>query len=483
MELVRPTDFKSEREVDRFEEFKLAFKISSEGLIGPLFPLFWAIDLLLYPAHIVEFGLIRLSVTALCYFLAAQARKAMTIQRIEMLSVLLILYPCWTITYMSLKAGGAAGPYYAGLGLICSGGIFFFPWRRKSLLQVILSMVAPYAILGTITLRGAEEGRIFASNLAFLSAAITIAVVIRYIYEKLKIREIEARVDLKREISDREEVIQLKSLEAIRTASLAKQFSPQIVKAIASGELEITKGIRRSKICVLFVDIVNSTNRAAKIDKDDLNKVISQFIDDSFNVLLKYDLTIDKFLGDGILAFSNSPVEQSDFIERAVAAALELRATIQANRLKYIEHWLNELQVRIGISVGFANVGFYGPESVYRAFTAIGLPVNLASRICSSAEPGQILISQDVARGVPAGKFTLREGGLRKLKGFEDDIIKVFSVDPNFEQSYGNMGDYCPSGHGPLALDVNEKGIYNLSCKVCGYIPPSAGMEEVRKVA
>src|SRR5690606_42015484 len=123
---------------------------------------------------------------------------------------------------------------------------------------------------------------------------------------------------------------------------------------------------------------------------------------------------IDTFLVDRVLAISNAPLEQKDFVKRTVDAALEIRSRIISNKDKYIELWMNELQIRIGIDVGFANVGFYGSEEYFKSYTSIGRVINLASRLCSNAEPNQILVSLDVFKEVKPEGYECEERGFKK---------------------------------------------------------------------
>lgn len=193
------------------------------------------------------------------------------------------------------------------------------------------------------------------------------------------------------------------------------------------------------------------------------------FMNDTMSVLLKYNITIDKFLGDGVLAFSNAPIEQNDYVKRVIDAAIEIKAKIVEGRAAYIECWKNEMEIRIGIDVGYANVGFYGSVDHFRSYTAIGSVINLASRLCSIASPNSILISNEVFKHIENdSEYKIDAIGMRKIKGFENDIIKVFTVESAIEAINSNI-PYCPDGHGILSLDVNDAGIYEFKCRSCGH--------------
>lgn len=470
MSLNLENEYNLAREQDKFLDFKISIITSAEKLIGPLFPLFWIADILFAPTQYQSFLPIRLSVTAYCFIIGYFSRRAKTLRQQETLAILLLLYPALVITYLVSETGGISSGYYAGLNLIAAGGIYFFPWNRASSIGAIAAVYGPIILMAAFSDASPEEQKIFIVNLFFMLGNVIIALVIRSIYEKLKTEEVRTKIHLKNEIQDRNKIIGEKTNEAVRLSSLTKQFSPQVVHEISKGNLNLLKSQTRNKICVLFIDIVSSTERVSRIDKDDLDKVITSFMEDTMKVLLKYDITIDKFLGDGVLAFSNAPIEREDYIERVLNAAIEIRERIQGKRDFYIQHWLNELQIRIGVSVGFANVGFYGSDEYFKSYTAIGRTVNMASRLCSSAEPGQILIENEVCKHIKLTDFQATEVGYKKLKGFEQDIIKVFEVNKIHAENFNYDIPTCINGHGILHFDTDDKGIYHLKCRTCDYV-------------
>jgi class 3 adenylate cyclase len=226
----------------------------------------------------------------------------------------------------------------------------------------------------------------------------------------------------------------------------------------------------QSEICTIFIDIVNSTDTIRRLSPELTNKTITMFIGDVMRTLLMYDITIDKFLGDGVLAFSNDPVMQKDYVERVIDAALEIRELILSKRSQYSENWGQPLDIRIGIAVGKANVGFYGREEYVRSYTAIGEVVNLASRICLHAQPNQVLISEACAHRLPMGLYSISPVGAKNLKGFGTESVPVFSVSESHRRSkMTHNSSMCPSGHGVLHLATDDAGIYVLMCRVCGY--------------
>ncbi|MEQ1666011.1 MAG: adenylate/guanylate cyclase domain-containing protein [Bdellovibrionales bacterium] len=233
------------------------------------------------------------------------------------------------------------------------------------------------------------------------------------------------------------------------------------------------------------MDIVNSTDRVARVDKDKVHRTISTFVDDSIKILLKYDITIDKFLGDGLLAFSNDPIAHTDFMNRTVLAALEIRRQVKSRQNFYEDNWMAPLEIRIGIASGFANVGFYGNEKYFKSYTAIGPVINLASRLCNTALSNQIVCSSEVLEKIDKNEFQIKSLGKVTLKGFEADTIKAFEINSVAEQTSENLADIectvCSTGL--LYLDTDANGHYILKCRNCGAIKDQTTSSLRKKVA
>lgn len=452
----------------RLDEIKKVLVVITSKMSAPLYLAFLITDYLYVPHLFIIFAIMRVCIIGLTLYIRSQSKKLKTLADAQATALALVLTNSIPITFMIWLIGDIATPYYAGLNLVAIAGISFIPWTRKYLFLVIGMIYGPFLLMTPLLGLNSANAVEFLMGVFFIVGTIVISVVINYFNELIRKQEIEAQMLLAAEIKSRDVVIQEKTVEAVKIANLTKQFSPQVVHAITNGKLDITSSLRRSKICAIFIDIVNSTERVTRIDKDDLNKVLSMFMSDTMKVLLKYDITIDKFLGDGVLAFSNAPLEQKDFVKRTVDAALEIRSRIISNKDKYIELWMNELQIRIGIDVGFANVGFYGSEEYFKSYTSIGRVINLASRLCSNAEPNQILVSHDVFKEVKPEGYEFEEIGFKKIKGFESDIIKLYEVKSGTYEIDADI-PICPQGHGILHLDVNDNGIYVLKCRSCNY--------------
>lgn len=362
--------------------------------------------------------------------------------------------------------------YYAGLNLVAIGGLSFIPFSSFFFAATALEIYLPYYIVTAFKIQTVADLWPVVLNSFFIVGSIVICFLIRYFHEQLRMREINSRMALKAEIANRDHIIRSKTEEAVRLNTLSTQFRPQVVQAIREGKVDIEKGVRRSQICAIFVDIVGSTERVVRLDQAKVDQVLARFMDTVVSIFLKYDITIDKFQGDGILAFANDPIRYGDFVQRTCLAALEVREALRQDREFYLMNWKKEMQIRIGISAGYANVGFYGNKKFFRSYTAIGAPLPFASRLTNLAAPDQILIDSDIAQTLMPEGYKVSNIGERVIKGFEDDTHYVFELQqaPLTRKEMSTSSAHCPTcPDSVLYLDTNLQGHFVMKCRSCGY--------------
>jgi adenylate cyclase len=150
-----------------------------------------------------------------------------------------------------------------------------------------------------------------------------------------------------------------------------------------------------------------------------LNLYFSRMTD----IIFAHDGTLDKYIGDGLMAVFGAPMEKKDDADRAIRAALEMRSELA--RMMEGTETPKKFTIRIGVNTGRVVAGNIGsPRRM--DYTVIGDPVNVASRLESIAQPGQILIGEETYRLVK-DRFKIREVGRRKVKGRSSEIM-VYEV-------------------------------------------------------
>lgn len=173
---------------------------------------------------------------------------------------------------------------------------------------------------------------------------------------------------------------------------LGRSVDPQIMESILSNPgVDFLEGERRF-LTVLYADVRGSTNLAEKTSPEQLVSFINMYLSEMTNVILEYKGTLDKFVGDEVMALFGAPFAQEDHALRAVQAGLAMQAAHE----KILEKWTAQgglvAPIGVGIATGDAIVGEMG--SAQRSdYTAIGRVANLGARICSAAQGGQVLVS------------------------------------------------------------------------------------------
>jgi class 3 adenylate cyclase len=181
-------------------------------------------------------------------------------------------------------------------------------------------------------------------------------------------------------------------------------------------------GGRRIEITTLFADIRGYTSFSEKIDPESLFNVLNRYLALAADAVLLESGTIDKFMGDAVMAWFNAPIPQADHVLRAVRAALAIQEQVSEEHMELPEEF--QLQFGIGIHLGEVLLGLIGTQKRLE-YTAIGDSVNIAKRLQENAQAGQILISQE-AIGSLKGEVELRSlspmavaGKTRPLEVFE----------------------------------------------------------------
>jgi class 3 adenylate cyclase len=210
--------------------------------------------------------------------------------------------------------------------------------------------------------------------------------------------------------------------------NLSKYISPQIKEMIFNQASDIEVKSKRKKLTVFFSDIKNFTSITEKMEPEEITKVLNDYFQEMNSIALRYNGTIDKFIGDSILIFVGDPISHGEKEDayNAVKMAIDMRERMRQLRTKWFESGIeNPFRVRIGINTGYCTVGNFGSDSKMD-YTIIGSPVNLASRLESRADVDEILISYETYALV-RDRIECEERDSIAVKGFSDPI-KTYRV-------------------------------------------------------
>jgi adenylate cyclase len=207
---------------------------------------------------------------------------------------------------------------------------------------------------------------------------------------------------------------------------LERYHSPQVVDMIlktAKGSKDDLLEAKDVSVTILFTDIVGFTRLSERLNPLDVNMLLNQYFSRMTDIIFEYEGTLDKYIGDTLMAVFGAPLQKNDDAERAVRAALKMRKELAA----MMENTSLEkrFDVRLGINTGHVVAGNVGsPKRM--DYTVIGDSVNIASRLETSAEPNQILIGEETYRHVK-GKFKIQKVGPKTFRGKTEPII-VYEV-------------------------------------------------------
>ncbi|MBW1998870.1 MAG: adenylate/guanylate cyclase domain-containing protein [Deltaproteobacteria bacterium] len=207
---------------------------------------------------------------------------------------------------------------------------------------------------------------------------------------------------------------------------LERFHSPEVVDLIINSGAESEETLlapREKKATILFTDIVNFTPIAERFSPAEVSSLLNKHFTEMTDIIFRHNGTLDKYIGDAIMAVFGAPIERKDDAERAVMAALEMRRAL-FQMMEGLEED-KRFDMRLGLNSGRVMAGNLGsPERM--DYTVIGDVVNTAARIESIARPNQILIGHPTYELVK-GKFKIREAGRRFVKG-KKEAIRVYEV-------------------------------------------------------
>jgi class 3 adenylate cyclase/tetratricopeptide (TPR) repeat protein len=181
----------------------------------------------------------------------------------------------------------------------------------------------------------------------------------------------------------------------------------------------------RKQVTVLFVDVVESTRLAERLDPEVMHQVMDRALRLMAEAVHRYDGTVNQFLGDGLMALFGAPVALEDHAFRAVQAALAVLETIGGYSVQLSRDRGVQLRLRLGLNSGLVVVGKIG-DDLRMDYTAVGDTTNLAARMQALAEPGAILVTEATHRLIE-GHVRSEALGPVQVKGFSEPV-SVYKV-------------------------------------------------------
>jgi class 3 adenylate cyclase len=210
--------------------------------------------------------------------------------------------------------------------------------------------------------------------------------------------------------------------ELQRVGRLRRFLAPQLAQAIVSAGDEAVLENHRREVVAVFCDLRGFTSFSETAEPEDVMAVLGEYHAAVGPLIYKYESTLERFLGDGMMMFFNDPLPCPDAPQRAARMAIEMRDAVAA----LAPAWKRKghvLGFGVGLAQGYATMGKIGFEDRFE-YTAIGAVVNLAARLCADAQDGQILTNSRLA-AVIGDTVEIDELGERTLRGMSRPVAVV----------------------------------------------------------
>lgn len=203
---------------------------------------------------------------------------------------------------------------------------------------------------------------------------------------------------------------------------------PQVVAKMIAHPEELKLGGQKREVTLLFTDLKGFTAISEQMNPEDVSSLLNRHLTEMTHIILRHNGTVDKFIGDAIMAFWGAPLDDPQHAEHACQAAMEMQVAMADMRQHLAAEGRPPLYMRIGIHSGSAIVGNMGSDDRFD-YSAIGDTVNLASRLegINKLYGTEILLSENTAKQTQA-HFPLRQVDRVKVKG-KQEAVEIFTLE------------------------------------------------------
>jgi adenylate cyclase len=181
--------------------------------------------------------------------------------------------------------------------------------------------------------------------------------------------------------------------EAVVLSNFQRYFAPDLAEQIANQVEQVQLGGAKRPVVVFFSDIRGFTSMSENMTPDEIATLLTEYFTEMVEIVFEHGGTLDKFMGDAIMALWGAPIAHDDDADRAIRAAMQQQETLTELNEKWAKDGRTQVEIGIGINFGEVFAGNIGSDRRLE-YTVIGDAVNTASRLCSKASAGEILISE-----------------------------------------------------------------------------------------
>ena len=208
--------------------------------------------------------------------------------------------------------------------------------------------------------------------------------------------------------------------EAALRSSLSRMLSPNLVDRIVAGDLAIEKGGAVKRVTVMFADIRGFTALTERVQPTDMVAMMNDYFERVSNIIFAHDGTLDKYIGDAVMALWGAPLGTDDDEVLAVRAAYEMQVAVREFNRERQAQGFEPIGIGIGIATAQVIAGYVG-SSRTMSYTVFGRGVNLAARLCAQAGEGEVILAPSTWEAVKQFAVADELDEVR-LKGMADTV-------------------------------------------------------------
>jgi adenylate cyclase len=213
--------------------------------------------------------------------------------------------------------------------------------------------------------------------------------------------------------------------EALAREQLGRLLPPELVDDVMSGRVQVQRGGGLQEATVLFCDIRGFTAMSETLPPQDVVAMLNEYFEDMVEIVFRYGGSLDKFIGDEIMAVWGAPIRTDNHCAQAVRAAVRMQRALVAFNERREAAGQRPIQCGIGVNTGELVAGYMG-SSRAMDYTVIGDVVNTASRLCSAAAAGEVIVSRGVVEQM-GDLLRYEQLPARSLKG-KRDAVELYRV-------------------------------------------------------
>ena len=187
--------------------------------------------------------------------------------------------------------------------------------------------------------------------------------------------------------------------EAMVRSNFERYFAPNVAAEIAQQQGAVRLGGDRRPLTVLFSDIRGFTSLSEQMTPEEIAQLLSDYFSEMVEIVFEHGGTLDKFIGDAVMALWGAPIAHADDPDRALAAAIAMQHSLAGLNARWAAAGREKIEVGIGINYGEAFAGNIGSHRRLE-YTVIGDAVNTAARLCKNADAGEILVGSTFREAV-----------------------------------------------------------------------------------